>query len=194
MDLRHAVDIAGDIHGKIRHMGGIVLYNKQVRMLAPELGIDPQNDIADLRHHAPQQVHVPLLQCLAHYRVVRIREGLLGDLEALLKGHALQHQQPDQLGDGHCGVGVVQLHGVKLRKAAEIIPMGFLIIADDILKGSRGQHILLLDPQVLALPGGIVGIQDPGNILRLILVIQGLLVILGVEGIKVQLLLGLALP
>ena len=72
--------------------------------------------------------------------------------------------------------------------------MGLLIGANDVLKGGRGEHILLLHPQALALPGGVVGVQDPGDVLRLVLGVQGPLVILRVEGIEVQLLLGLALP
>ena len=56
------------------------------------------------------------------------------------------------------------------------------------------QHILLLDTQALALPGGVIGVQNTGNILCLILLSQGAQIILIVERVKVQLFLCLTLP
>ena len=175
-------------------MGGVVLQNEQTGMLGLQLAVDALQNGHNLRHHGTQQVQIPLLQSLGHDGVVGIGEGPLGDGEALLEGHALGHQQADQLGNGNGGMGIVELNGHKIRQAAQVGAMGFLINPQNILQGGGGKHILLLHTEPLALPGGVVGVQHPGDVLGLVLGVQGTLVILGVEGVEVQLLLGLALP
>ena len=194
VDLRHAVDIGADVNGQVRHVGGVVLHDEQTRMLPLELLVNAADDIHDLGNHAAHQIQRPLFQGFAHDGVVGVGEGLLGDVEGIVKGHALRHQQADQLGDGHGGMGVVELHRVELGKAAQIITMGNFESAQHILQGRRGQHILLLDAQALTLPGGVVGVQDAGDVLGLVLGFQSPQVVLIVEGVEVQLLLGLALP
>ena len=194
VDLRHAVDIGADVNGQVRHVGGVVFHDEQIRMLPLELLVNAADDVHDLGNHAAHQIQRPLFQCLAHDGVVGVGEGLLSDIEGVVKAHALQHQQADQLGDGHGGMGVVELHRVELGKAAQIIAMGNFEGAQHILQGRRGQHILLLDAQALALPGGVVGVQDAGDVLGLVLGVQRPQVVLIVEGVEVQLLLGLALP
>ena len=51
--------------------------------------------LSDFRHHRAKQVHIPLLQGLAHHGMVGVGEGPLGNGEALVKVHALCHQQAD---------------------------------------------------------------------------------------------------
>ena len=194
VDLRHAVDIGADVNGQVRHVGGVVLDDEQTRMLPLEFLVNAADDVHDLGNHAAHQIQRPLLQRLAHDGVIGVGEGLLGDVEGVVKAHALQHQQTDQLGDGHGRMGVVELHRVELGKAAQVIAVGNFEGAQHILQGRGGQHILLLDAQTLALPGGVVGVQDAGDVLGLVLGVQGAQVVLIVEGVEVQLLLGLALP
>ena len=194
VDLGHAVDIAAYIDAEVCHVCGIVLDNKQAGVFLLQLFIDAADDGNDLRHNRVQQIQIPLFQRLAHNGVIGVREGLLGNGKAVLKVHSLQHQQTNQLGDGHGGVGIVELHGVEISKVAQIVAVGALIVAQDILQGSGRQHILLLDTQALALPGGVVGIQYAGNILGLVLLSQSTQIVLIVEGVKVQLLLSFALP
>ena len=194
MDLRHAVDIGAHIHAEVCHMGGVVLDDEQVGMLAFELLVDSQNDIHDLRHHRAHQLQIPLFQSLAHNRMIGVGEGLLGNLEALLKIHTLRHQQADQFGNGHCRVGIVQLDTVEVSKMAHICAVGGFIHPEHILQRGRRQHILLLDTQALALPSGIVGVEHPGDILSLVLLRQCPEVILIVKGIEVQFFLCFTLP
>ena len=194
VDLRHAVDIGADVNGQVRHVGGVVLHDEQTRMLPLELLVNAADDVHDLGNHAAHQIQRPLLQGFAHDGVVGVGEGLLGDIEGVVKAHALQHQQTHQLGDGHGGMGVVELHRVELGKTAQVAAVGDLVGAQHILQGRGGQHILLLDTQTLALPGGVVGVQDAGDVLGLVLGVQRPQVVLIVEGVEVQLLLGLALP
>ena len=126
--------------------------------------------------------------------MVGVGEGLASHLKGIVKAHALVHQQPDQLGNGHGRVGVVELDGVELAEPGVVGAVGQLEGPQHILQGGGGQHILLLDAQPLALVGGVVGVQDTGDILGLVLLIQSPEIVLIVEGVEVQLLLGLALP
>ena len=194
VDLGNAVDIGAHIHGQVGHMGHVVPDNEQVGMLLLQLGVNAADDVHNLRHHGTHQIQGPLLQGLAHDGVVGVGEGLLGHIKSLLKAHALQHQQPDQLGNGHCRVGIVQLDRIIRAELGQIVAVRQFEGPQHILQGSGRQHILLLDPQPLAFPGGVVGVQDPGNVLSLILGVQGTQIVLIVECVEIQFLLGLALP
>ena len=194
VDLGHAVDIAAHIDGQVRHVRHIVLNDIKTGMLGAELAVDAADDVCDLRYHAAQQIQRPLLQCLAHDGVVGVGEGLLSDGKGLLEVHALAHEQTDQLGDGHGGMGVIELDGVEVSKAAQVAVVVQLAYTQHILKGCRGEQVLLLDPQALALPSGVVGVQDAGDILGFVFLIQRPHVVLIVERTEVQLVLGFALP
>ena len=91
-------------------------------------------------------------------------------------------------------MGVVELDG---RIFGQMIPTETLMaaeIAHNVLQRRAGEDILLLDAQALALPRGVVGVEDAGDVLGLVFVFERLIVVLCVERIEVQLLLGFALP
>ena len=161
--------------------------------LAAEFGVDPIDDVEDLRQQLLEQVRVPLLQRFLHDRVVGVAEGLLSDVETLLEGEALRHQKPDQLRDADGGMSVVELDGVVGGELVhgELFP---LEPEHQILQGSGGQEVLLLQPQLLTGAGGVVGVQDPGDILHRVLLLDGLSVLLLVEPLEVEVLHGFALP
>ena len=196
MNLRHAVDRGGYIHRQVGHVGGVVFQNEQVpvRMLCFQAGIDALQNGTDLRHHRPQQFHVPLFQRLAHHCVVGVGEHLTGELKGGVKAQPTLHQQPHQLWDGQGRVGVVELDGAEGGQVLPVVPVGGLIAAQNVLEGRRGQHILLLDAQPLALPGGVVGVEHPCDVLGGVLLRQRLVVVLGIECLKVQLMDCFTLP
>ena len=194
VNLCHAIDVAAHIDAQVCHVRGMILYNEQVGMLASELAVQAENDVHDLRYHTAQQIQIPLLQRLTHNGVVGVGEGLLCHFKGLFKGHTLCHQQTDQLRNGHCRVGVVELNGVMVGKVAQVVAVGRLIGANHILQGGRGQHILLLNTQALALPSGVVGVEDTGNVFCLVLLRQGAQIVLIVKGVKVQFLFRFTLP
>ena len=84
-------------------MGGVVLDDKQARMLPLELFVNAADDVHDLGDNGAQQIQGPLFQSLGHDGVVGVGEGALGDGEALVEVHALIHQQTDELGDDMAG-------------------------------------------------------------------------------------------
>ena len=116
------------------------------------------------------------------------------DLERRLKVHAFEHQQADQLRDGHGRMRIVELDGRELMQTVVVVAVRSAEVAQNILKRRAGQDVLLLDAQTLALPCRVVRIQDAGDVLGLVLLFQRLGVILRVEGVEIQLLFGLALP
>ena len=193
---RHTVDRRGDIHREICHMRLMVLDKEKpaVRMFLFESGVDFLNDVADLRHHRAQQLQIPLFQRLAHDGVVRVREHARGNLECGLKVHALKLQQANQLRNCHCRMRVVELHGVKFRKPVIIAAVILAEASQNVLQRRAGEHILLLDAQLLSLQRRIVRIQNARDVLGFVLRFQRLGVVLRVERIKVQFLLRLALP
>ena len=126
--------------------------------------------------------------------MVGVGKGLAGHLGGGLEVQPLGHQQPDQLRDGQGGVGVVKLDGRGLVQVDKVLAMGGTVDPQDILERGTGEDVLLLDPKLLALAGGVVGVENPGDVLGLVLFQQGLFIVLGVEGVEVQFLLRLALP
>ena len=126
--------------------------------------------------------------------MVRVGEDLRRDLERGLKVHALELQKPNEFGDCHCRMRVVELHGVKFRKPVIIAAVVLAEASQNVLQRRAGEHILLLDAQLLSLPRRIVRIQNARDVLGFVLRFQRLDVVLRVERIKVQFLLRLALP
>ena len=194
VDLGNAIDVAAHINGQVRHMGGVVLDDKEAGMLPLQLVVNAADDVHNLGNHGAQQVQGPLFQSLGHDGVVGVGEGALGDGEALLEIHALVHQQTDELGDGHGRMGIVQLNGIVVGKPAQVVAVGVLEGPQHILQRSGGQHVLLLDAQALAFPGGVVGVENTGDVLCLVLLSQGPEIVLIVESGEVQFLFRLALP
>ena len=74
-------------------------------------------------------------------------------------------QQPDELGDGHGGMGIVELHGDELAEAPKIAVAGGFVGAQDVLQGRAREEVLLLDAQTLALDGAVVRVEDAGDVL-----------------------------
>ena len=89
---------------------------------------------------------------------------------------------------------IVQLDSNKLRQAVIVRAVLLAVVAQDILQRRAGKDVLLLDAQALALPCGVVRIQNAGDILGLVLLFKRLNVVLRVEGIEVQFFLSFALP
>ena len=165
-----------------------------MRMLLLELCVDALDNFADLRHDGAQKLQIPLFQRLGHDGVVRVGEDAAGQFERSVEVQTLVNQQTDKLRDRHGRVRVVELDGDELRQAVIIRAVLLTVIAEDILQGRAGEDILLLDAQALALPRGVVRVQNTGDILGLVLLFKGLNVVLRVESIEVQFFFGLALP
>ena len=74
--------------------------------------VDQVNDLQVTRENPLQHGHRPPLQGLREHRVIRVGEGLDGDVPGLVPGEPLDvHKDPQQLRDSHGGVSIVQLNG-----------------------------------------------------------------------------------
>ena len=196
VDLRTAVHLAGHIHRKIGHARLIIADDVEIRAgeLLLQALFDLQENVADLRHNTAQKIHIPALERFAHDGVVRVGENAAGDSKGAVKVDALGHEQTDELGDGHGGMGIVELHGDELAEALKIAVAGGFVGAQDVLQRRAREEVLLLDAQTLALDGAVVRVEDAGDVLGTVFLRERALVILRVERVKVELPLGLALP
>ena len=102
--------------------------------------IDLFDDGIDLGQQGLHELDVPALHGLGHDGVVGVGKGLLGNLEGLVKAHALQLQQTDQLWDGDDRVRIVELNGGVHRKAAQVVAVDLLVALDNILAATRSRR------------------------------------------------------
>lgn len=126
--------------------------------------------------------------------MVRIGKHAAGQFKRGIKVQSFGHQQTDQFRDRHGWMRIVQLNSDELRQTVIIRAVLLAIVAQNVLQRCAGENILLLDAQTLALPCGIVRIQNAGNILGLVLLFKRLDIVLRVKGIEVQFFLSFALP
>ena len=193
--------VAGDPrhpHGVAGHGGHVVdgaLVQTALGHVATETAVDLAHDLGDAREEPVEDVDVPRLQRLGQDRVVRVREGAGDDLPGVLPAEVVVvHEQAHELGDGQHGVRVVELHRVVLGEAGEVVAVVPHVVVDDLLQGRGAEEVLLAHAQHLALEGGVVGVQDAGDVHRALAVDDGVGEALGVEGVVVELLEGLGLP
>ena len=198
----HAVGSMGGIDCKFRHVNPSVQDDAQRRGDFPagffhftaETRVDLPDDGYDLRADRRQKAQVPFFQGFLHDRMVCIGKGVAGDEEGLLKGDAVLTQEADQLRNGHRGMRIVQLGGHFFGEEGIITSVTFPVCPQDILHRRGNQHILLFDTKLFSLFFSVVGIQELGDVLRLIFTGGSLCVILAVENRKVNFFQAFGLP
>ena len=95
--------------------------------------------------------------------MVGVGAGLGDDFHGFREGNALFAQQPDQLGNHHAGMGVVDLDGRVVRQVVVIAAPGGAFLQNQL--GTGGNHqVLLIDPQLTACLVGVVGVQEQGQV------------------------------
>ena len=200
-----AVDGVGGVAGDPGHAhlvpgdGGHVvdgaLLQASLGHLHAEAAVDLADDLGDAREETVEDGDLPGLQGLGQYRVVGVGEGLGDHLPGLLPAQVvLVQEDAHQLGDGEHRVGVVELDGVVVGEAGQVLTMVADVVLNDLLQGGRAEEVLLAHPQDLALVGGVVGVEDTGDVRGALALDDGLGEALGVEGVVVELLERLGLP
>ncbi len=209
VDGRHAVGGMGGIHSQLRHMhlghfgiprvgpqnaaSGLHLMTACLHFLT-ETGINLPNHLHQFRAYGSQQRQIPLFQCFLHHRVIGVGKGFPGNGERRFEVHAILSQQANQFRNGHHGMGIIQLRPMLPGKEGVITAVTGFVAAQQVLQGSRHQHILLLHPQLLAFLLGIVGVQEFGNVLCLVLVAGCPGILLLIEQGEINFMQALALP
>ena len=160
-----------------------------------ETAVDLPDDLHNPREQLLEDRGLPGLQRLGEHRVVGVREGPGHHGPGVVPAQVvLVHEQPHQLGDGQDRVGVIELDGVELGEAGEVVPVVGHVVVNDLLKGGRAEEVLLAHAQDLALVRGVVGVQDPGDVGGALALDDGVGEALGVEGVVVEVLHGLGPP
>ena len=128
-----------------------------------EPAVDLEDDLQVPRQHGREPVERPLLQGLGQQGVVRVGQGLAGEIPGLVPAEPrVVEQDPHQLGNGHGGVRVVELDG-DLR--GERTPVGVAPpeAPHEIGQRAGDEKVLLQEAQPLAPDRGVVGIEHPGQ-------------------------------
>ena len=201
----HTVDrvrrVAGDprhAHSLVGHRGHVVGrlgVDATAGHVLAEPAIDLTHDLGDAREELLEDRHLPGLQGLGEHRVVGVGEGPGDDGPGGIPAQAvLVHEQPHELGDGQHRVGVVELDGVEVGETVEVGPVVLDVVVDELLQGGRAEEVLLPHSQHLALVGGVVGVEHPGDVHGAFPIDDGVGEALGVEGVIVELVDRLGLP
>ena len=120
------------------------------------------NDGHQLGRHRPDVVQRPLFQRLGQNGVVGVGAGLFHLGQGLVEGQAQTGQQPDQFGNHHGGVGVVDLDGHMVAEGlGPEAPAGQFF--QNQLGPRRHHEVLLIHPQQLALVVAVVGVEEGGQ-------------------------------
>ena len=88
----------------------------------------------------------------------------------------------------------VELDGVVVGEAGQVLTVVADVVLNDLLQGGGAEEVLLAHPQDLALVGGVVGVEDSGDVRGSLALDDRLGEALGVEGVVVELLEWLGLP
>ena len=125
--------------------------------------VDLHDDLEDSRHDLFYQVYIPLFQCLSHYGVVGISEGVGDDVPCTIPGiAAVVQQDTHQFRNCQSRVGVVDVDGnlfVQVFQCAVYVH----VVVYDITDGCGAQEILLAQTQGLALQVVVVRVQHLGD-------------------------------
>ena len=105
--------------------------------------------------------------------MIGVGQGPAGQVPRLVPVEpGLVQEDPHQLRDSQRGVGVVELDRNLVGECAPVVAAR-AEPPDDVGERAADQEILLGEPQPLAGPGGVVGVEDTGQALGRDLVVHG---------------------
>ena len=141
------------------HSGDLVVVPGALLDLLAVAAVDLADDVENSGGYLTDKVNVPLFQCLSHYRVIGVGEGVGDDIPALVPAvAAVIKQNAHKLGDSKGGVSVVDMDSHLLMKVVKCAVNGHMPVYD-ISHGSRAHEILLTVTKALALQVIVVGIK-----------------------------------
>ncbi|MPM34064.1 hypothetical protein SDC9_80645 [bioreactor metagenome] len=173
--------------GDDRHPAGAQLVARErLADLGQEVLVDAVDDLQVARQQAAEQVGRPHLEGLREQRVAGVGEAPVGDLPGLLPLEAaLVHQDAHQLRHRDHRVGVVELEDDPVRQVVEVEVLLQLVV-DEVAQRAGHEEVLLLQSQLLALRGGVLGVEHLGDVLGEGLGPHRLGVVTGIEDRQVE--------
>ena len=125
------------------------------------LGVYFINDLEMARQHALKQRHAPTLQRLWQQRVVRVGERGGDDRPGAVPSEALFVEEDTQeLDDRDRRVGIIELHGDFLGEIFPSIAGRAEVAADDVSQRAGDEEILLHKPELFAVLGFVVRVEN----------------------------------
>ena len=199
VELRHAVHRVAADHGEVCHAheaaaedgGGLLAVvpagDGLVKALAPA-AVDLLDDLELAGEERAHERHRPLLQRFRHDGVVRVGDRAAGDVPRFLPREPFAvHEKPHQLRNAERGMGVVRVDGNAL---GQLVPrkMRGAERAQHALQSGADEEILLLETQLLPGGGVVVGIEQAGDRLGVVVGLLRAGIVPGVEGVEIELL------
>ena len=178
-----------------RHLANLLLIARVLRLnLQDKTTVDLFNDLVYTRQQSGEQLDRPFFQCLCHDSVVRVSTGLRRYLPCLIPLQTFFVQKDThQLCDCYGRVRIIQLECCLLVEFADITVCLF-VFCNCCLYTGRDKEVLLLQTQLLTCIVIIVRIQDIDDVLCQILLLNSLLIITLIEGIKMEIIDCLCIP
>ena len=168
MECGDAIDGEAKVNVHVGHVNGIVLVddgNARVIVLGLCDLVELDDDVGDGGRDLLQAGERPLLERLGKDRVVGVGDHGAHNGNGLVKlDVVLGGEQADELGNDHGGVRVVDLnHGV----VGQVVQVAAALdgLVDQELGGVAHHEVLLVDAKQAALLVGIVGVQEQGEVL-----------------------------
>ncbi|MNM91888.1 hypothetical protein D3C81_1041990 [compost metagenome] len=208
MQRRNPVDAVRAEEGQVAHahLPALVFLDQRDRtqqaeivdVLGPQpVDMERVDQIDDLHvpgQQALHQRHRPAFQRFGQQRVVGVRQHGHGELPGLLPLQVpLIQQQAHQLGDGDGRMGVVELDGRLVGKAADGLALAEVPL-QHILQRCADEEVFLAQAQLLPCFGTVRRIEHPGNALGAHGIGDRTEVVAGIEAIQFQDFLGARPP
>ena len=174
VESRHSVDGKAVVDIHIGHMDSLVLIDDidgLVRILCFHPGVQFPDNGHQLGRHLLQIGNRPFFQGLRQNGVVGVGAGLFHHFDGLVHGKVSLLEQTDQLRDHHGRMGVVDLDHHILVQMVQILALVLAFLQDQ-LRRVADHKILLVDPQQLSLLIAVIGIQEQGQVLADIFLLE----------------------
>ena len=201
----HAVDRITGCDREMRHLNLPVVDDRhladlfliaRIHLLDPchKSAVDLLNDLIYTGKQSGEKLDRPLFQRLCHDRMVGVRAGLGCHFPRLIPGKViLIHQDSHKLCDRNSRMRIVELEGYFLIELADIVMLAHILIYR-LLNRCGDKEVLLLETKLLARIVIVVRIKHLDNISGKILLLNRLLVIALVKGIKLEAVYRLCIP
>merc|ERR1712127_1133390 len=128
----------------------------------------------------------PLLESLRQDRMVGVGEGMVANVPCLLEAQLLLiNQDSKQLNGSNSWMRIIQLDLVLLGEEGESIIVPLLVSPEHVVDGCGAEEVLLLETELLAGVGRVIGVQHTRNILCLLPLSNGAVIVTGIEFIEI---------
>ena len=168
MDRRHTVDRKSVMNVDVRHMHFLVLVNDLhlgVLIFCSHTLVKLLDNRHKLRHYLFQIFQRPFFQCLCKNSMVGICAGFAHNFDRFIHGKRLFiHQNPDQFGNDHRRVRIVDLDYRMIIHGTQIVLLLLHLFQDQL--GRIAHHkVLLINAQQITRLVGVIRIQKQRQIL-----------------------------